>query len=42
MSDKNYPQHNYVYRFIFLVLIDEIFMELYKEYKRLVEMDLWI
>lgn len=41
MSDKNYPQHNYVYRFIFLILIDEIFMELYKEYRRIVEMSPW-
>ena len=41
MSDKNYPQHNYVYRFIFLILIDKIFMELYEEYRRLVEMTPW-
>ena len=36
LRDQNYPRHNYAYRFLILILIDEIFMELYKEYKRLV------
>lgn len=42
LKDKNYPRKNYVYRFIILILIDKIFMELYERYKELVEMNLWI
>lgn len=42
LKENDYPRQNYVYRFIILILIDEIFMGLYREYKRLVEMDLWI
>lgn len=41
LRDKNYRRHNYAYRFIILILIDEIFIELYKEYKRLVELSPW-
>lgn len=41
LRDQNYPRHNYAYRFLILILIDEIFMELYKEYKRLVNMSPW-
>lgn len=42
LRENDYPRQNYIYRFIILILIDEIFMELYKEYKRLVEIDLWL
>ncbi len=41
LRDQNYPRHNYAYRFLILILIDEIFMELYTEYKRLVNMSPW-
>ena len=41
LKDKSYPRENYVYRFIILVLIDEIFIDLYKEYKRCVELSPW-
>lgn len=41
LSKRDYLQHNYVYRFIILILIDNIFMALYKEYRNHVEMDPW-
>ena len=33
LKSEDYPRNNYVYRFIILVIIDEIFIELYQEYK---------
>lgn len=41
LNAKDYPRHNYVYRFIILVFIDRIFMELYRKYKKLVEESPW-
>lgn len=41
LKKPGYPRQNYVYRFVILILIDEIFMGLYKEYKRLVNMSPW-
>ena len=41
LKDKDYPRQNYVYRFVILILIDEIFIELYKRYKELVERSPW-
>ena len=32
LSEKNYDKHNYFYRFTLLVLIDEIFIALFKKY----------
>ena len=41
LKDKDYPRQNYVYRFLILILIDEIFIELYQKYKELVERSPW-
>ena len=41
LKDKDYPRQNYVYRFVILILIDEIFIELYQKYKELVERSPW-
>lgn len=32
LADKEHPYHNYYFRFMILILIDEIFMRLYEEY----------
>lgn len=41
LKAKDYPRHNYVYRFIILIVIDRTFTELYKKYKQLVEERPW-
>lgn len=41
LKKPDYPQQNYVYRFVILILIDEIFIELYQKYKELVERSPW-
>ena len=41
LKKPDYPQQNYVYRFVILILIDEIFIELYQKYKELVERNPW-
>ena len=41
LKGKDYPGQNYVYRFVILILIDEIFIELYQKYKELVERSPW-
>lgn len=33
LKSEKYPRNNYVYRFIILVIIDEIFIKLYQQYK---------
>lgn len=42
LKGTTYARCNYVYRFLILVLIDEIFIELHKEYRRLMELNPWI
>lgn len=37
LKNGDYPRQNYFYRFIILVLIDEIFVELYKDYKNSID-----
>ena len=34
LKDKDYLRCNYVYRFIILIVIDEVFIKLYKDYKK--------
>lgn len=34
LKDKDYLRCNYVYRFIILIVIDEVFVKLYKDYKK--------
>ena len=41
LKKPGYPRQNYVYRFVILILIDEIFIELYKRYKERVERSPW-
>lgn len=32
LADKNYYKHNYFYRFVMLVVLDDVFIRLYKKY----------
>lgn len=41
LKKPDYPQQNYVYRFVILIFIDEIFIELYQKYKELMERSPW-
>ncbi len=41
LKGAGYARCNYVYRFLWLILIDEIFIELHKEYRRLVGLSPW-